>query len=54
MIEKAQFEIDIKWNSLIGKIIKNSGYTMKELYSMTINDFFITLNNWQKDLEYGQ
>jgi len=46
-----QFEIDIKWNSLIGKMIKTSGYSMKELYEMKITEFFITLNNWQKDLE---
>lgn len=48
-----QFEIDIKWNSLIGRMIKTSGYSMKELYAMKTMEFFITLANWEKDLQNG-
>ena len=48
-----QFEVDIRWNSLIGKMIKTSGYTMRELYAMKIMEFFITLSNWEKDMQHG-
>ena len=48
---KTDFQIEIHWNDIIGKVAQNTGYMVSDLKQMDVIEFMITLKNLEKNIK---